>query len=359
MSAFVIAEAGVNHNGSLEMALRLVDAAADAGANAVKFQTFKANQMVSAKAPKASYQELTTCKSESQFEMLRKLELSDSDHLVLLAHARKRRIEFLSTPFDLQSLNFLVDVLGLRTIKIPSGEITNGPLVLEVGRSGCRVILSTGMSTLAEIEDALSVLAFGFMSKSGKTPPSLAAFRAAYASEAGQRALREQVTLLQCTTEYPAAIADINLRAMDAMASAFLLPVGYSDHTEGIHVAVAAVARGATIIEKHFTLDRNLPGPDHRASIDPGDLTEMVKHIRDVELALGNGVKRPSPVELTNRRAIRKSLVAARTVSCGETFLSEDLACKRPGSGRSPMDYWEFVGTKARQDYLTDEEIGL
>jgi N-acetylneuraminate synthase len=357
MSTFVIAEAGVNHNGSLDMALMLVDAAADAGADAVKFQTFKADQIVSARAPKAAYQERTTGTSESQFEMIRKLELSESDHHALAARAHARGIDFLSTPFDLTSLSFLVDVLNLGVIKIPSGEITNGPLVLEVARTSRSVILSTGMSTLAEVEDALSVLAFGLTAEQGQTP-GMAAFRAAYASSAGQLALRERVTLLQCTTEYPASIVDVNLRAMDAMASAFFLPVGYSDHTNGIHIAVAAVARGAKIIEKHFTLDRNLPGPDHRASIDQGELASMVRQIRDVELALGDGVKRPSPVELANRRAVRKSLVATRTVPCGEILRGDYITSKRPGGGRSPMEYWDLVGTKALRDYQVDEEIG-
>ena len=356
MSVYIIAEAGVNHNGSLEMALRLVDAAADAGADAVKFQTFKASQIVSARAPKAEYQKRTTGSVESQLEMLSKLELTEDDHHILVAHANERRIDLLSTPFDIQSLRFLLDVLGHRLIKIPSGEINNGPLVLEVARSNCRVILSTGMSSLADIEDALSVLAFGFTAQSNQIA-GLSAFRAAYASESGQQALRGNVTLLQCTTEYPAAIADVNLRSMDAMGDTFFLPVGYSDHTEGIHIAIAAVARGAKIIEKHFTLNRRLPGPDHLASIDPRELAEMVKQIRDVERALGDGVKRPSSVELVNRLAVRKSLVAARTIQCGQTFLDDDLTCKRPGGGRSPMEYWDLLGTVARKGYLPDEEI--
>lgn len=356
MTTFVIAEAGVNHNGSLDMALRLVDAAAEAGADAVKFQTFRADQIVSATAPKAAYQERTTGTSEGQFEMIRRLELSEEDHYALVAHARARSIDFLSTPFDLPSLRFLSDALALQVIKISSGEITNGPLLLEVARTGRRVLLSTGMSTLAEVEDALSVLAFGFTAEKGQNP-GRAAFRSAYASSIGQRMLQERVTLLQCTTEYPAPIEDVNLRAMNTMASAFSLPVGYSDHTDGIHIAVAAVARGAKIIEKHFTLDRSLPGPDHSASIDPDELAVMIRQIRDIELALGDSVKRPSSVEFTNRRAIRKSLVTTRVISCGEILCGDDISSKRPGSGRSPMEYWELIGTKAHRDYIVDEEI--
>ena len=356
MSVFVIAEAGVNHNGSLEMACQLVDAAADAGADAVKFQTFKASALVSQQAPKAAYQLRTTERTESQFEMIRRLELPAEHHRVLLDHSAKRGIEFLSTPFDSASLDLLVGEFGLRTIKLPSGDITTGPLLLQVARSGCRLILSTGMSNLGEVEAALEVLAFGYSAERDAEPTN-SAFEAAYLSREGRQALQDRVTLLHCTTEYPAAAADVNLRAMDTLATAFGLRVGYSDHTEGIHNPVAAVARGAALVEKHFTLDRNLPGPDHKASLEPRELSAMVRAIRDVELALGDGIKRPMPPEIQNRDVVRKSLVANRAIAKGEPFSAANLSCKRPGTGITPMSYWDKQGRSATRDYAADEVI--
>lgn len=355
MPTFIIAEAGVNHNGSIDLAMRLIDAAADAGADAVKFQTFRAQQLVSAGAPKAAYQTLTTDAAESQLDMLRRLELGDSDHEGLMAHARERGIEFLSTPFDLPSLAMLTKELGLRRIKIPSGEITNAPLLLATARAAERVILSTGMSTLADVEAALGVLAFGF-TQSGT--PSHGATENAFASETGQRALRDKVVLLHCTTEYPAPFGEVNLRAMDTLSKVFGLPVGYSDHTIGIHIPVAAVARGACIIEKHFTLDRSLPGPDHTASLEPSELTAMVSAIRDVELALGDGIKSPSASEWKNRDIARKSLVVLSATAAGDTWTTENLGCKRPGTGISPMHYWQLLGQPADRAYQTDELLG-
>lgn len=357
MSTLVIAEAGVNHNGSIDLAVRLIDAAVDAGADAVKFQTFRASELVSRQAPKAAYQLRTTEQAESQFEMIHRLELSADHHRALIAHAAKRGIDFLSTPFDAVSLDLLARELGLQTIKLPSGEITNGPLLLQTARTGCRLILSTGMSTLEEVETALSVLAFGYVTDR-QAPPSRRAFADAFRSPEGQQALRERVTLLHCTTEYPTSPADVNLRAMETLAAAFGLPVGYSDHTEGIHVAIAAVARGAVVIEKHFTLDRSLPGPDHKASLEPGELAAMVRAIRDVERALGDGVKRPTPPEIGNRAVVRKSLVAARPIAKGEAFGAGNLACKRPGSGVSPMEYWDWLGRPADRNYAIDEVVG-
>jgi N-acetylneuraminate synthase len=353
---FVIAEAGVNHNGSLDAARRLVDIAADAGADAVKFQTFKAERLVARLAPKAEYQTKTTGGEESQFEMLKKLELSESDHLELVRHAASRGIQFLSTPFDTVSLALLVNGLGMQTVKIPSGEITNAPFLLEIARVAPRVIVSTGMSTLSDVEAALEVLAFGFVSKSGEAP-SRAAFRVAFASDAGQEALRQRVTLLHCTTEYPAPIDEVNLRAMDTLHAAFGLPVGYSDHTQGIHVPVAAVARGACLIEKHFTSDRNLPGPDHAASLEPDELIAMVSAIRGIERALGDGLKRPTQSELGNVVVARKSIVAELAIEAGATLSEADLACKRPGTGVSPFDYWTVLGRKASRNYAPDEMI--
>lgn len=353
---FVIAEAGVNHNGSLEMALRLVDVASDAGADAVKFQTFKAASLASAEAPKAGYQLSTTAAEESQFEMLRRLELSEAMHRAVAERAAERGIEFLSTPFDEASLAFLTDEMRMRTVKIPSGEITNGPLLLAVARRAANVIVSTGMSSLGEIETALGVIAFG-MTASPDAVPGRIAFERAYASTEGQLALRSRVTLLHCTSEYPAPVAEVNLAAMGTLASAFGLPVGYSDHTVGIHISVAAAALGATIIEKHFTLDRQLPGPDHRASIEPAELRDMVSFIRDVTLARGAGRKVATASELSTRDVARKSLVAGCPVATGDLWTTANLTAKRPGLGLSPMLYWERLGTAATRSHAKDEAI--
>lgn len=353
---YVIAEAGVNHNGSLDLALRLVDVASEAGADAVKFQTFRATSLASARAPKAAYQVTTTGREESQFEMLRRLELSESMHHAVAERAAERNIQFLSTPFDEASLEFLTETMKLRTIKVPSGEITNGPLLLAVARRASKIILSTGMSTLGDIEGALGVLAFGLTTPAG-TPAGYTAFERAYASPAGQEALRSRVTLLHCTSEYPAPIGEVNLAAMQTMSATFGLPVGYSDHTEGIHISIAAAAMGAVVVEKHFTLDRNLPGPDHRASLEPGELRDMVRFIRDVSLATGNGRKIPAASELGTRDVARKSLVAARAVAAGELWTESNLTSKRPGHGVSPMHYWSRLGTAATRDHSTDEEL--
>lgn len=356
MSTFIIAEAGVNHNGSQDMAKRLIDIAAEAGADAVKFQTFRADHVVSRHAPKAEYQTRTTDKAESQLEMIRKLEFTEADHEMLIAHAKIRGITFLSTPFDLPSLQMLTGRFGMETVKIPSGEITNAPFLLEIARSAKRVILSTGMSNLAEVEAALGTLAFGFTLPPGVTP-SRDAFARTFASDAGQESLRGRVTLLHCTTEYPAPYAEVNLRAMDTLAAAFALPVGFSDHTQGIHIPVAAVARGARVLEKHYTLDRSLPGPDHKASLEPDELRQMVVAIREVEMALGDGVKRPSFAEWKNRDVARKSLVAARAIVEGEVFTAENLACKRPGTGISPMLLHDVLGRIATRAFSQDELI--
>ena len=352
---FIIAEAGVNHNGSLDMALRLIDAAAEAGADAVKFQTFKSEAVISRFAVKAEYQTKTTGGDESQLEMVKKLELDNAAHRALVEHCAKRGIQFLSTPFDLQSVDLLVDELNVPLLKIPSGEITNAPLLLKISRTGKPVIMSTGMSTLGDIENALGVLAFGYTQKDAT--PSRDAFIQAYFSAAGQAALRCKVTLLHCTTEYPAPIEEVNLRVMRTMGHAFGLPVGYSDHTEGITIPVAATALGATVIEKHFTLDRNLPGPDHKASLEPEELAQMVKAIRQIEVALGTGAKIPAPSERKNMPIARKSIVAARDISAGEELNEGNLTIKRPGNGTSPLFYWDVLRTTARRDYRQDEPI--
>jgi len=355
-SVLIIAEAGVNHNGDLSLARQLIDVASEAGADAVKFQTFRADRLVSRKAPKAEYQTQTTDQAESQFEMIRKLELTEADHEVLIAHAEARGITFLSTPFDAPSLHLLTQRFGLQTIKIPSGEITNAPFLLAVARAARRVILSTGMSTLAEVEAALGVLAFGFTTPATSTP-GRGDFERAFASNAGQQSLGDRTTLLHCTTEYPAPFGEVNLRAMDTLAAAFGLPTGYSDHTPGIHISLAAVARGARVIEKHFTLDRNLPGPDHRASLEPDELRDLVRQIREIEAALGDGIKRPAASEWKNRDVVRKSLVAAEEIRAGEKFTEENLACKRPGNGITPFAYWQTLGQTSGRDYNTDEVL--
>lgn len=355
MPVYIIAEAGVNHNGSLEQAIRLVDVASESGADAVKFQTFRADRLVSRTAAKAEYQARLTDAQESQHTMIRKLELDEAAHEVLALHCEKRGIEFLSTPFDLESLEMLVRKFDLSRIKLPSGDLTNAPLLLEAARTGKPIILSTGMSTLGEIEMALGVLAFGYSEKD--EPPSIAAFEQAYASEKWGRALQEKVTLLHCTTEYPAPFSEINLRAMATLQQAFGLPVGYSDHTQGIAIPVAAVALGAVIIEKHFTLDRNLPGPDHKASLEPNELKQMVLSIREVELALGASIKQPAASELKNRPVARKSLVAARDIRKGERFTQDNLVVKRPGDGVNPVHYWEWLGKIADRDYQQDDRV--
>lgn len=351
----IIAEAGVNHNGSLQRALTLIDVAAEAGADVVKFQTFRSEAVISNFASKADYQIKTTGNTESQLEMVKKLELDKAAHRALVLHCSKRSIRFMSTPFDLESVDFLANELDLKEIKIPSGEITNGPLLFKIARSGRDLILSTGMCTLGEIEMALGVLAFGYTEY--ETPPSIQAFERAYGSTAGQSALKDKVTLLHCTTEYPAPFSDINLRAMETLRHAFDLPVGYSDHTEGISVSIAAVALGAVVIEKHFTLDRTLPGPDHKASIEPDELKQMVQFIREVESSLGSFIKRPVASERGNRAMARKSLVAARDISKGESFTSDNLAIKRPGDGIAPMRYWDWLGKVANRDYRQDEKV--
>lgn len=329
---FIIAEAGVNHNGSLEMALQLIDAAVAAGADAVKFQTFKAERIIAVNAPKAAYQREATGSEESQLEMVRKLELDEAAHIRLQQYCRQKSIAFLSTPFDLESID-LLNRLGLEIFKIPSGEITNLPYLKKVGTLKKRLILSTGMADLDEIKAALDVL-----TASG-TP-------------------LESITVLHCNTEYPTPFEDVNLRAMATIRNAFPgIAAGYSDHTPGIEAAIAAVALGATVVEKHFTLDRTLPGPDHKASLEPDALKEMVAAIRNIEKALGDGIKRPSPSEAKNRLVARKSLVAAQPIKTGERFSADNITAKRPGTGISPMRWDEVLGQAAQRDYEKDDPI--
>ncbi len=351
---YIIAEAGVNHNGSLAMAKKMVDVAAQAGADAVKFQTFKAEHLVSKSVPKAQYQKENTG-VESQFEMLKQLELNEEMHEELSEYCLQKNIQFLSTPFDIASVDLLINRCHVSVLKIPSGEITNAPLLLKIAQTNKPVILSTGMSNLGEIEIALGVLAFGYL-----TPneiPSLTQFQLAYYSELGQDVLKEKVTLLHCTTEYPAPIHEVNLRNIETLRTAFNLPVGFSDHTDGIVIPLAATARGAVLIEKHFTLDRNLPGPDHKASLEPQELQQMVQGIRQIEQALGSTVKMPTPAEQKNKAIARRSLVVTQDVAKDDIFSEDNLTIKRPGDGISPIYYWDWMGKKADRDYKEDEKV--
>jgi N,N'-diacetyllegionaminate synthase len=326
---FVIAEAGVNHNGSLDLALQLVDAAKASGADAVKFQTFRADQLATRSAHKAPYQERTTANSESQFEMLQRLQLDAAAHRRLIHHCRNVGIQFLSSPFDTQSAD-LLETMNVPLYKVPSGEITNLPFLQHLARKSKPLILSTGMSTLGEVEEAVRVL---------------------------QAAGAIQLTLLHCVTEYPAPYDEVNLRAMQTLKAAFGLRVGYSDHTSGIEIAIAAVALGAEVIEKHFTLDRSLPGPDHSASLEPVELLQMVTAIRHVEAALGTGIKAPAPCELPNISVARKSVVAARTLPTGHQLATEDLEIKRPGNGLAPKLLPTLIGRTLRASVAKDEII--
>lgn len=326
---FIIAEAGDNHNGNLDLAFRLIDKAVEAGADCVKFQTFVTEELVSAKAGKAEYQKKTTGGNESQYEMLKKLELSFDEFRQLQEYARKKSILFLSTPFDCQSISFL-DSIGIPCFKIPSGEITNLPYLIQIAETGKAVILSTGMAELEEIEQAVRILRH---------------------HGAGR------LCLLHCNTEYPTPMEDVNLRAMLTLKEKFDVAVGYSDHTKGIEVPIAAVALGAEIIEKHFTLDRNMEGPDHAASLEPDELKRMVDAIRNIEMALGNGVKTASRSEMKNRDIARKSIVARENIVKGEYFSEKNLAVKRPGNGVSPMKWFDILGTKATRDYCKGELI--
>ena len=327
----VIAEAGVNHNGDLNLAKQLVDAAIEAGADVVKFQTFQASELATQDVEPAAYQKNALRHSEGQQSMLRKLELSLDQHRELVDYCLQGGIEFLSTAFDLPSID-LLSLLNLKRWKVPSGEITNLPYLRQIASMSQPVILSTGMASLGEIEAALTVLEQGGLS-------------------------RNHITVLHCTTEYPAPSQEVNLRAMNTIANAFAVSVGYSDHTDGICVPIAAVAMGATVIEKHLTLNRNMQGPDHKASLEPAHFTSMVRGIRTIEQALGDGIKRPSPSEQINLQVVRKSLVAARPIRAGELFTEANLTAKRPGTGISPMKWDALIGKKSTRDYALDELI--
>ena len=331
MSVFIIAEAGVNHNGSIDLAYKLIDVAVESGADAVKFQTFKAENIASKNAPKAEYQKQTTDVSESQFDMLKKLELDVETHKELITYCKQKDIIFLSTPFDHESIDLLCD-LGLKIFKIPSGEITNLPYLKHIGSLSEQVILSTGMSTLEEVGDALNIL-----------------------TNAGT--LKENITVLHANTMYPTPMEDVNLNAMLTIQKEFGLAVGYSDHTLGIEVDIAAVVMGASIIEKHFTLDKTMEGPDHEASLEPEELKEMVASIRNIEKALGSSEKKPSPSESSNIKVVRKSIIANQNIKKGDLLTDKNISVKRPGGGISPMQWDEIIGVAASKDYNADELI--
>lgn len=330
----IIAEAGVNHNGSLDIARKLIDTAAEAGADYVKFQSFKAEKLVTRSAKKAVYQTANLNDGDdSQYAMLKKLELSPSDHIQLISYSAVKNIGFLSTGFDEDSIDYLEE-LGVNLFKIPSGEITNKPYLRHVAKKGCPVIISTGMADMDEIKAALTV-----MTSEGLRP--------------------DQLTVLHCTTEYPAPFDEVNLRAMETINRECNVAVGYSDHTEGIEISLAAAALGATVIEKHFTLDKQMEGPDHKASLNPAELAAMVTGIRKIEKAMGNGIKQPSPSEIKNKVAARKSLVAARPIKAGEIFSPENITAKRPGTGISPMLWDTVIGGVADRNYDADDLLQL
>ena len=329
MSVFIIAEAGVNHNGSIKLAKQLVDVAVNAGADAVKFQTFKAADLVSKNAKKAEYQKTTTDEEESQFDMIKKLELDGQSHRELISYCKSKKIMFLSSPFDLDSIKLLHD-LGLEIFKIPSGEITNLPYLRKIGKLNKKVILSTGMANLDEIKDAIDILR----------------------TEGTQK---DKITVLHANTMYPTPMRDVNLKAMLTIGKTFDISYGYSDHTLGIEVDIAAVAMGAKCIEKHFTLDKNLKGPDHKASLEPDELKSMISAIRNIEIALGSGIKKPTDSEALNIQIARKSIVAKTKIKKGDILNEKNLSIKRPGSGISPMRWDKIVGTKAKKNYNEDE----
>jgi len=351
---FIIAEAGVNHNGSMNLAFQLIDAAVEAGADAIKFQTFKTEHLVTKSAEQAEYQKKNIGKSSSQYEMLKQLELSYEEFKKLKQYCDEKNIMFLSTPFDLESVDFLIKELKLEIIKVPSGEITNAPYLHKIALHNVDVILSTGMAIKEEIHHALAFLAYGF---AGRTDTSFTEVKRFYQTNEAKMLLQNRVSVLHCTTEYPTPYEDVNLNAMEDIMVEFNLAVGLSDHTEGIVVPIGAVARGAKIIEKHFTLDKSLPGPDHKASLDPNELKEMVRSIRIIEKALGEGQKKPTQTELKNKKVARKSLVAAKAIRRGEIFTFENLTVKRPGTGVEPYYYWDYIGKIAERDYKEDEVI--
>lgn len=351
---YIIAEIGVNHDGCLEKAMSLIDVAIDCGCNAAKFQTFKSELVVSKFASKAEYQIKNTQDDNTQLEMIKKLELTQKDFTILQNYCGDK-IDFISTPFDIPSLDFLSNELKIPMIKIPSGEITNAPFLLEVSKKRLPMVISTGMCSLGDIECALGVIAFGLIN-SKNYKPSMEAFLSAYHSNEGKSLLAELVTLLHCTSNYPASPSSANIRAMETLSMAFGLPVGYSDHTEGVLASILAVANGAKVIEKHITLNKQDLGPDHQASMEPNDFKEMVKQIRLVNTILGHSYKGPTPEEVAIARVARRSLATSKHVNLGDRWSENNLTVKRPGDGLSPFKYWEILGsTNDKKSYKADE----
>jgi N-acetylneuraminate synthase len=352
-ATYVIAEAGVNHNGDLSLAERLVDAAADAGADAIKFQTFSASKLASASAPKATYQ-LATDSQTSQLAMLQKLELPLQWHPILQKRARARGLDFLSTPFDRGSLDFLLG-LGMRYLKVPSGELVNAPLIWQFARSGLPMLVSTGMATLGEVEQALAVVVHAFNHE--HEPANMLEVWKCWSEPSARAALHGRVTLLHCTSQYPTPLKEVNLRSMDTLTHGFGLPVGYSDHTEGTLVPVAAVARGACVLEKHLTLDRALPGPDHKASLIPDEFATMVRDIRQVERLMGSPMKATQASEWNTRSAARQQVVTARPIKAGQQITRHDLDTARCGEGMPAHQLWDLVGRHASRDYAAGDAV--
>jgi N-acetylneuraminate synthase len=352
---FVIAEAGVNHNGIYENAIKLVDEAKNAGADAVKFQTFITENCLSKSISKADYQ-INSTGAGSQYEMVKSLELTFEEHKKLKEYCDLVKIDYLSTAFDFESLDFLTLDLKLNKLKIASGEITNSPLLLAHAKTGCELILSTGMCTLGDIENALGVIAFGLINDTSKLP-SKTEFSKAYFSNIGQELLKDKVTILHCTTEYPAPFDEINLNAIETIQKAFGIRIGYSDHSEGITVPILSVAYNVTIIEKHFTLDKNMEGPDHLASLEPAELRMMIQSVRQAEKALGSSSKRPSESEMRNLGMVRKVILAKQAIMEGDVFTSDNLCIKRGEGAVEPSEYWALLGLNANKNYEVDDSI--
>ncbi|GAA5415657.1 N,N'-diacetyllegionaminic acid synthase [Paraliobacillus ryukyuensis] len=351
---YIIAEAGVNHNGDIQIAKKLIETASNCGADAIKFQTFHASTLVTVNAKQTKYQQKNTGQKKSQLEMLQQLELTDNEFMELNAFSETKGIDFLSTPFDRDSLDFLVDKLELSTIKISSGDLNNYPYLYEVAKKSDQIIISTGMSTIDEIHKALAFIAYGLAGKEINNKSDVLEF---YQLSVAKEKLKQHVTVLQCTTSYPTPLEEVNLQSIKFLQQELALPVGFSDHTDSTLIPATAVAMGACVIEKHFTLDKTMPGPDHKASLEPIQLKEMIEAIRKVEKAQGNFGKKLTVSEKDNINLVRKSLIANRNISKGELFTEGNLVVKRPGDGISPEFYWDYIGTQAQKDYQKDDLI--
>tara|TARA_B100001057_G_C22868345_1_gene957594 strand:- start:3417 stop:4511 length:1095 start_codon:yes stop_codon:yes gene_type:complete len=355
---FFIAEAGVNHNGSMKNVIKMIDIASKSGADAIKFQTFKASNLATENAKKANYQLKTTNNKESHFNMLKRLELSEKDHFKIKNYCKRKRIIFLSTAFDFDSLNFLNKKIKLDTFKIPSGELNNLPLLIEFGRTKKKIILSTGMGTLKEIDKAISYLALGnILGRRSFDKNVLKKELKKLTTKKKLKILKNKVSILHCTTNYPAKNYELNLNAIKTIFKKFNLPVGYSDHSMGLQASLTACALGSKIIEKHFTISRKLKGPDHKASLEPGELKSLIKEINNIKISLGNGVKKPFNSEINNIKTVRKSLVAIADIKKNEIFSKQNIGLKRPGTGLSPSKYWQYIGRKAKKNFKKDNLI--